>query len=163
MSDGRDSSLVLQAGRQARWSAETCPHYSPEGLAYPWFVQESLRSKRLVLDHAPLIIAPSDSIRKYLVLNGVEPQRVALVRHGIKPIGRILMEPVDGRPISVWIHSSINPPKDSMSSSKRFNEFPDEACELHVFGEPQYPGKRPDLKKTMSKYSEHPGSCSMAG
>jgi len=128
--------------------------YLARGLAFSWFIEESLKAKRLVLDWAPIIIAPSEAMKKCILLNGVDEQKVVVLSHGIEPIGKIPLEAVDGRRLRFGYVGSINSPKGFdvlISALQRI--VSKRACELHVIGQPQYPSEQTFLDKTIARYS----------
>lgn len=58
--------------------------YLGRGLMYPWLVEQRCRMLRTVHDGYQRIVAPSAAIRAAILLNGVAPQRVSRVAHGIE-------------------------------------------------------------------------------
>jgi glycosyltransferase involved in cell wall biosynthesis len=132
--------------------------YLARGLAFPWFIGESIKAKRLVLERTPVIIAPSEAMKKCIVLNEVDEKKVVVLPHGIESIGKVPLEPLNGRPVRFGYVGSINSPKGFdvlISAFQRIASKQD--CELHVFGEPQYAWEKSYLDQVLNRYSVSSG------
>ncbi len=128
--------------------------YLARGLAFPWFIEESLKAKRLVLEWTPIIIAHSEAMKKHILLNGIDEKKIVVLSHGIDPIGKMPSEPLNGRPVRFGYVGSINSPKGFDVLISALQQVTSKgACELHVFGEPQYPWEKTFLGKTLARYS----------
>lgn len=140
-----------------RIGRRTSPPYLIRGLAYPWLVHESLKSKRLVLDSAKLIIAPSEAIKQYILLNAADCRKVVVVPHGIDPLARMAIMPSDKRPVRFGFMGTFGRPKGFHVLMQALQQVrTDKVCELHVFGTPQYPWERSYLEGTMKCYRGAP-------
>lgn len=131
----------------------TGPPFLLRALAYPWLIQESLRSKRFVLDMAQLIIAPSKTIRNYILLNSGDERKVIVVPHGIEPLPKMGISP-SGRPfVRFGFMGTFGVAKGFHVLVQALEQIrTDTVCELHAFGSPQLPWEKFYLEETMKSY-----------
>jgi glycosyltransferase involved in cell wall biosynthesis len=127
--------------------------YLSRGLIYPWLVEKTMEGKRIVLDKARLIIAPSVWIKDLLIWNGCDSSRIAVVKHGIEPVGRVPFEPFEGRLVKFGYIGRINQPKGLHVILQALDILEDEAqCELHVYGKTLHPWEDKYLRGSLEKY-----------
>ncbi len=127
--------------------------YILRGLITPWLIEESMRQKKIVLEKAQLIIAPSQFMRKVLVKGGCNPDKIHVIPHGIKHIGRIPMEDIKDRPIRFGYIGRIDPSK-GLHILLEATEFlrNGSSCEIHIFGAARNPWDEEYKKKTIRTY-----------
>lgn len=131
--------------------------YLLRGLAYPWFIHESIMSKNFVLRNASVIIAPSRAIAKYLILNGIPQSKINIIPHGIDPLGKLPIRNLEGRPIRFGYMGTFSRPKGFhvLVQALQFM-VPEKLCELHVYGEARHPWEKDYLNETMNDYHGFP-------
>jgi len=109
-------------------------------LTFPLAVRASLEAKTELHRPSSSWVAPSRAIADYLVLNGVERSRVAVVPHGIFPLNRTALQPFYGRHVRFGYFGTLNRPKGIHILLGAFGALPrDVLAELHIFGAAQHP------------------------
>jgi len=104
-------------------------------LTFPLAVRASLKGKAELQQATPLWVAPSRAIANYLVLNGVDRSRIAVVPHGILPFEKTTLQPFSGRPVRFGYFGTLNRPKGIEVLLEAFGALPGEVrAELHIFG-----------------------------
>ncbi len=127
--------------------------YPSRGLIYSWLVERSLEGKRIVLDKAGLIIAPSVWIRDLLIRNGCDSSRVVVIKHGIESVGHVPFESFEGRLVKFGYIGRINHPKGLHVILQALEILGDEGqCELHIYGKTLYPWEDEYLKRSLKNY-----------
>jgi glycosyltransferase involved in cell wall biosynthesis len=114
--------------------------YAGRVLMYPWLVERHLEGLAAFHRNAQLIVAPSTAIAEALVRNGVAPDRVTVVPHGIEPLPRTPLAPLRDRPIRFAYVGRVDRAKGFHVLLEAFAAVPEELpCELHVVGGAQNP------------------------
>ena len=136
-----------------RFHARSNLSYFYRGLITPWIIEESMRLKKIAMEKAQMIIAPSNFMKDLLVKGGCNPERIRVIPHGIEPIGRIPIEDIKGRPIRFGYIGRIDPLK-GLHIMLEATEFlrKGSSCEIHIFGAARTPWHEEYFKKTLSIY-----------
>jgi glycosyltransferase involved in cell wall biosynthesis len=131
--------------------------YILRGLITPWIVEESMRQKKIVMEKAQLIIAPSYFMKELLVKGGCNPDKIRVIPHGIEPIGRISVEHIKDRPIRFGYIGRIDPSK-GLHLLLEATEFlrNGSSCEIHIFGAARNPRDEEYKEKTLRAYKGNP-------
>jgi glycosyltransferase involved in cell wall biosynthesis len=109
--------------------------YLGRGLVYPWLVERSVDAKRLVLDGAQIVVAPSSYMRELLVRNGRRPEGIAVIPHGIEPLARSPLAAFGNRPVRFGYVGRIDRLKGLHVLLEALEGLRDGGrCALHVFG-----------------------------
>jgi glycosyltransferase involved in cell wall biosynthesis len=127
--------------------------YVLRGLITPWIVEESIRQKRIVMEKAQMIIAPSNFMKDLLVKGGCDPEKIVVIPHGIEPIGTLAVENIKNRLLRFGYIGRIDPLK-GLHLLLEATEFlrNGSSCEVHLFGAARNPWDEEYLKKTLSIY-----------
>jgi glycosyltransferase involved in cell wall biosynthesis len=127
--------------------------YLCRGIIYPWLVEESLKSKKILLQQGELFIAPSQAIRELLIRNGCDASKIILIPHGIDPINKVPFEPFTDRLVRFGYVGRIDPSKGFHVILKALELIPKgDSCELHIFGAPRNPWDEEYHNKTLTNY-----------
>jgi len=127
--------------------------YFLRGLITPWIIEESMRQKKIVMEKAQMIIAPSYFMKDLLVKGGCNPDKIRVIPHGIEPIGRISVEHIKDRPIRFGYIGRIDPSK-GLHLLLEATEFlrNGSSCEIHIFGAARKPWDEEYKEKTLRAY-----------
>jgi glycosyltransferase involved in cell wall biosynthesis len=89
----------------------------------------------------------------FLTLNGVPQERIRIVPHGIEPLGKFPAKSLDGRQIRFGYMGTFGPPKGFHVLIRALQMVsPQNACQLHVYGEARNPWDKAYLDATMNSY-----------
>lgn len=131
--------------------------YLERGLIYPWLVEQSLVSKQGLCSTAQRVIVPSRFMRELLLRCGYLEEQLTVVPHGIMPVGEVPLPERPGKVLRLGYVGRINEVKGLhvlVSALERLS--PQDKCELHIFGNPQYPWEEAYYSKTLTRYR---GEC----
>lgn len=127
--------------------------YLVRALRYPRLVEKSMEGDRVILNECRYIISPSRAMRELLARNGVSPEKIFFLHHGIDPLPRLPIEPLNGRPIrfgfigsfglSKGLHILINALEMVSNQDK---------CELHIYGGSIGKSNNGYLEKCLKRY-----------
>ena len=128
--------------------------YLGRGLMFPWLVERRIEGQKVRLSHSRLIVSPSQAMRRLLIRNGVCPDKISLVPHGIEPLPHLPFEKTNGKRIRFGYIGSINRAKGFHILLEGLERIePQDSCELHIFGAPQNPWDNEFFSKCMAGYS----------
>jgi glycosyltransferase involved in cell wall biosynthesis len=128
--------------------------YIGRGLMFPWLIEKGIEGQKVRLNHSRLIVSPSEAMRNLLIRNGVRPDRVFLIPHGIEPLPRLPFEKMNGRRIRFGYIGSVNRAKGFHILLESLNRIESQdSCELHIFGGAQNPWDNEFFAKCMAGYS----------
>lgn len=131
--------------------------YILRGLITPWIVEESMRQKKIVMENAQLIIAPSHFMKDLLVKAGCNPDKIRVIPHGIEPIGAVPVEDIKKRPVRFGYIGRIDPYKGfhiMLKAAELLSEG--SLCELHIFGSTRNPWDEEHKQKALRGYKGTP-------
>jgi len=127
--------------------------YVMRGLIYPWWVEKRMEGQQVLLKKSQFIISPSNAMKELLIRNGVPPEKLFLVPHGIEPLQPIPIETFEKRKIRFGYIGSVDRAKGFhvlLEAIERLSR--QERCELYVFGEAQNPWDKEYMKKSFNIY-----------
>lgn len=103
-------------------------------LRLPSLVSLRNRCVQQLLDQASAIIALAEWTRALLVLNGCNPDKIALVRHGIRPLLTPRAAGSPHRPLRVGFLGRLDPSKGAHVLLEALERKPDLAVQLVLYG-----------------------------
>lgn len=107
-------------------------------LLYPYSIENQVRMLKDFHAHIRMLVSPSRAMANVLVRNGVAPERIRVIPHGIPPGERFPWEWADGRPIRFGFIGRIDRAKGVHVLLEAFRRASGKApCELHIFGDAQ--------------------------
>jgi glycosyltransferase involved in cell wall biosynthesis len=128
--------------------------YVARGLMYPWLIRKKIEGQSIRLNDSKFIISPSEAMRNLLIRNGVDPEKIFLMPHGVEPIARFPFENIDSRRIRFGYIGSVNRAKGFHILFQALEQISSQGnCELHIFGEPHNPWDYEFFEQSMAKYS----------
>jgi len=150
-------------GRLPQWLyrpiAETLNRYERipyvgRGLMFPWLIEKRIEGQKIRLNHSRLIISPSEAMQSLLIRNGVRPDKVFVIPHGIEPLPRLPFERVNGRRVKFGYIGNVSRGKGFHILLEALEGIePQDFCELHIFGGAQNPWDNKFFSKCMAGYS----------
>lgn len=127
--------------------------YVGRGLMYPYLIAERLKGQTVRLTKADSIISPSEAMKELMLRNGVPPEKVILLPHGILPLNILPIEQIENSRIRFGYIGRVDRAKgfhilvealELISSQDR--------CELHIFGGAQSQWDREYMKECLRSY-----------
>jgi glycosyltransferase involved in cell wall biosynthesis len=150
-------------GQIPRWvyhpAGQICRKYKRapffiRALRYPFLVEKMMDGDRVILHQSKFIISPSQAMKELLVRNGVSPEKIFLLPHGIEPLGPVSIDPLNDRPIRFGFIGSIGLAKGLRVLINALELVsPQENCELHVFGGVTGKSNNDYLAKSLRNYN----------
>lgn len=127
--------------------------YLLRGLAYPAFVEASLRDKSVVLDSSCSIVCPSRALADHLCLNGVSPERLKVIPHGVERVGAGAERRSERKAVAFGYVGMVNRAKGLHVLLRALETLSArETAELHVFGVAQHPWEQRYLTSALEAY-----------
>ena len=127
--------------------------YLCRGIIYPWLVEQSLNSKKILLRQGELFIAPSEAVKEVLIRNGCDASKIILIPHGIYPINKIPFESFTNRSIRFGYIGRIDRSKGLHVILESLELLAGRgSCELHVFGAARNPWDEAYYSKALTHY-----------
>ncbi|MGC8724914.1 MAG: glycosyltransferase, partial [Acidobacteriota bacterium] len=123
-------------------------------VAYPEAVRESLLSKALVWEEAPLWIAPSQAMKGYLLRQGIEEGRVVHIPHGMEPVAGVPPVRIEGERVRFGYLGGFSFVKGLHVLTEAAGCMAHgERCEIHVFGRASSPWACAYRAQTVGRYA----------
>jgi glycosyltransferase involved in cell wall biosynthesis len=89
----------------------------------------------VILHESKFIISPSQAMKELLIRNGVISTKIFLLPHGIEPLSRLPIYPLNGRPVRFGFIGSVGLTKGLHVLVNALELIsPQENCELHIYG-----------------------------
>ena len=108
------------------------------GAMFPWLVEKALEGQKVRLKDSGCIISPSKAMKELLVRNGVIPEKIFIVPHGIEPLPRLPLPCMQKGFVKFGYLGRIDRDKGFHLLLKALEMVsPEPNCELHVFGAAQ--------------------------
>ena len=127
--------------------------YLCRGIIYPWLVEQSLNSKKILLQQGELFIAPSQAIKELLIRNGCDASKIIFIPHGIYPINKIPFESFTNRSIRFGYIGRIDRSKGLHVILEALEMLAGRGSyELHVFGAARNPWDEEYYNETLTNY-----------
>jgi glycosyltransferase involved in cell wall biosynthesis len=127
--------------------------YLVRALRYPRLVEKSMEGDRVILNECRYIISPSRAMKELLVRNGVSPEKIFFLHHGIDPLPRLPIEPLNGRPVKFGFIGSFGIPKGLNVLIKALEMVSNQdKCELHIYGGGIGKSNNSYLEKCLKRY-----------
>jgi glycosyltransferase involved in cell wall biosynthesis len=128
--------------------------YVVRGLMYPWLIEKRIEGQTIRLNDSNFIISPSEAMRNLLIGNGVDPEKIFLMPHGIEPIARLPFDKINSRQIGFGYVGSFNRAKGFHILLQALEQISSQDhCELHIFGGAQNPWGNKFVADCMAGYS----------
>jgi glycosyltransferase involved in cell wall biosynthesis len=109
--------------------------YVIRALRYPLLVEKMMEGDEVILHKSKFIISPSQAMKELLIRNGVAPEKIFMVPHGIDPLPVLPIEPLNDRAIRFGFIGSFSFTKGLHVLINALELVShQENCELHIYG-----------------------------
>ena len=127
--------------------------YIERGLIYSYLVEQSIETKKMMIEQAQHYIAPSRAMHDLLIRNGCDPKKITIIPHGIELLKKLPIEKFDGRPVRFGYVGRVDRLKGLHVLLEALELLPDgKTCELHIFGAARNPWDQEYFEKTLNLY-----------
>lgn len=127
-------------------------NYLERGLIYPWFVEQMISEKRMVLKNAQCLVSPSRFMADLLEKNGCPAEKIRIIPHGIEALPRFDPPALEIRPLRFGYVGRIEPLKGVHTLLEAAQLLGDASCELHIYGAARNPRDEAYFRSVLKGY-----------